>query len=95
MTKEDHQNEVEQARSLLESVVLLETAAASREKLAEEIIDSLSNDGMSSSELAERLNVSQESVETVLKRSKPKAPAERLGIPDHAFESLDPIRRDD
>lgn len=88
MSDDDHVGEVEQARALLESVALLETVAAERQKKAEQILGYLSSDGMKSGEMADRLDLSDTSVHRLLNEEDPKAPHERMGVSENSAENL-------
>jgi hypothetical protein len=87
---ENQREQVQEARDLLESVALLEKVAASREAKAEKIMDSLESGGMSPEQMAEDLDISNQSTETLLARDEPKPPHERAGISDQSIEKLDP-----
>lgn len=92
MTNLDHEKKIEDARSLLESVTLLETVAAEREAKAGNLMESLNDDGLQPEELADRLDVSGRSVELLLKRDEPKPPHDRIGISEETVEKLDPLQ---
>lgn len=92
MTNLDHEKKTEAARSLLESVTLLETVAAEREAKAGNLVESLNDDGLQPEELADRLDISGQSVEMLLKRDEPKPPHERIGISEESVEKLDPLQ---
>lgn len=91
MTNQDHEKKLEDARSLLESVTLLEVVAAEREAKAGSLMESLVDDGLQPEEVAERLDISERSVETMLSRDEPKPPHERIGISQESIDNLDPI----
>ncbi|HEX2178681.1 MAG TPA: hypothetical protein VHL54_04060 [Actinomycetota bacterium] len=91
MTNQDHEKKLENARSLLESVTLLEVVAAEREAKAGSLMESLIDDGLQPEEVAERLDISERSVETMLNRDEPKPPHERIGISQESIDNLDPI----
>lgn len=92
MTNQDHEKKLEDARSLLESVTLLEVVAAEREAKAGSLMESLVDDGLQPEEVAERLDISERSVETMLKREEPKPPHERVGISPESIDNLGPIK---
>jgi hypothetical protein len=89
LTDEDQQ-EVQEARALLESVALLEKVAASREGKAEKIMDSLESRGMRPDQMAEDLNISRKSTDALLGREEPKPPHERVGVSEESIEKLEP-----
>jgi hypothetical protein len=91
VTNLDHEKKIENARSLLESVTLLEIVAAEREAKAGNLVESLVDDGLRPEEVAERLEVSEQSVEAILGRDDPKPPHERIGISEETVEKLDPL----
>lgn len=88
MSNDDHTEEIEQARSLLESVALLETVAAERQAKAEQIIGYLSSDGMDADEMADRLDLSDTSVNLLLDDEDPKEPHERMGVSEESVDNL-------
>lgn len=90
MTNDTHEQDLGEARSLLESMALLEKVAAAREAKAEQVIASLVSEGMTSRELAQHLDISKESVEALIERDAPRPPHERAGISEQSLESLDP-----
>jgi hypothetical protein len=91
LTNLDHEKKIEDARSLLESVTLLEVVAAEREAKAGNLMESLVDDGLQPEEVAERLDISEQSVESILSRDEPKPPHERIGISEESVEKLDPV----
>jgi 2-keto-3-deoxy-6-phosphogluconate aldolase len=91
LTNRDHEKKLEDARSLLESVTLLEVVAAEREAKAGSLMESLVDDGLQPEEVAERLDISERSVETILNQDEPKPPHERIGISQESIDNLDPI----
>lgn len=90
MPDENERDQVQEARDLLESVALLEKVAVSREAKAEKIMDSLSSEGMTPEQMADDLDISDQSTETLLARDEPKPPHERVGISEESIEKLDP-----
>lgn len=90
MSDENQREEIGEARDLLESVALLEKVAASRESKAEKLMDSLASDGMAPDQMADELDISDQSVEALLGRDEPKPPHERVGISEESIEKLDP-----
>ncbi|MEX2552786.1 MAG: hypothetical protein WD627_07300 [Actinomycetota bacterium] len=90
MSEENKREEVQEARDLLESVALLEKVAASREAKAEKLMDSLESDGMTPDQMAEELDISDQSVEALLERDEPKPPHERVGVSERSIEKLSP-----
>lgn len=87
----DDRKELEHVRSLLESMALLETVAAQREASVEEVLGFLASHGMTSGELAERLDISEESIRVLLERDELKPPYERIGISEKSVENLAPV----
>ena len=87
---EQAQVDLDHVRSLLESITLLENVAAKREGKVEEILGFLRSQGLSAEELADRLDVSRESIRTLLARDEPKPVHERMGVSETTVESLDP-----
>jgi hypothetical protein len=83
---------VDEARTLLESVVLLETVAVEREAKAEGIVESLTDKGMEPEEVAERLDIPDAAVQTMLERDRPNPPHERMGVSEETVVRLDPFR---
>jgi ribosome-binding protein aMBF1 (putative translation factor) len=83
--------EVDEARALLESVALLEKVAANREAKAEQIMRTLADRGVSSADLAEKLEISKESAVTMLAREAPKPPHQRAGVSEETMDKLDPL----
>lgn len=92
MSGPDKQQALDDARSLLESIALLETVAAAREGKVEELLEVLSACGMGAADLARELDVSEESVATLLHRDEPKPPHERAGISEETMERLEPVQ---
>lgn len=92
LTNQDHEKKLEDARSLLESVTLLEVVAAERDAKAGSLMESLVDDGLQPEEVAERLDISERSVETMLNRDEPKPPHERIGISQESIDNLDPMK---
>jgi hypothetical protein len=90
----DKQQEVDEARALLESVALLEKVSANREARAEGIMTSLAGQGMSSGEVAEELDISKESAGIMLGREAPRPPHQRVGVSEETMEKLDPLAAD-
>jgi hypothetical protein len=88
----DEDKKVDEARTLLESVVLLETVAVEREAKAEGIVESLTNEGMEAAEVAERLDIPDAAVQTMLDREQPNPPHERMGVSEETVERLDPFK---
>jgi hypothetical protein len=86
------QEALDEARSLLESIALLETVAAAREGKVEALLELLSARGMSGADLARELDVSEESVATLLRRDEPKPPHERAGISEETIQRLEPVQ---
>ena len=86
------EKKVDEARNLLESVVLLETVAVERESKAENIVESLTDDGMKPEEVAERLDIPDAAVHTMLERDQPKLPHERMGVSEETVARLDPFK---
>ena len=91
MTNLDHEKKIEDARSLLESVTLLEVVAAEREEKAGSLMEALVDDGLQPEEVAARLDISEESVDAILDRDDPKPPHERIGISEESVDNLDPV----
>jgi orotate phosphoribosyltransferase-like protein len=87
---EQAQIDLDHVRSLLESITLLENVAAKREGKVEEILGFLSSQGLTAEELADRLEVSRESIRTLLQRDEPKPVHERMGVSEQTVQSLDP-----
>jgi predicted RNA-binding protein with PIN domain len=94
LSQESQEHQIGEARTLLESMALLEKVAAAREARAEKVISSLASRGMSASELAGELDISRESVEVLLERETPKPPHERAGISQESIERLDSLPGD-
>ena len=92
LSDQDHDKKVEDARNLLESVTLLETVASEREGKAEDLIESLNDEGMPPEELADRLDISERSVGMMLDRNEPNPPHERMGVSESSVERLDPLQ---
>jgi hypothetical protein len=90
LSENEQKEELGEARSLLESVALLETVAVNREAKAKDLMESLVEDGMSPGEIAYKMDLSTESVGSILERDEPKPPHERAGISKMSMESLDP-----
>lgn len=88
------EEEISEARTLLESMALLERVAAAREAKAERLIGALARDGKSATELARELEISRESVEVMLERDEPKPAHERAGVSEESIEKLDPLTPD-
>jgi hypothetical protein len=84
--------QVDEARTLLESVVLLETVAVEREAKAEGIVESLTDGGMNPEEVADRLDIPDAAVQTMLDREQPNQPHERMGVSEETVVRLDPFR---
>lgn len=87
----ERKEELEEVRSLLESISLLENVAAERESRVQEILGFLRTYGMTSEELADELGVSQESIHKLLTREEPKPPHERAGLSEQTIKDLDPL----
>ena len=94
MADPDHEDEVDEARSLLESVALLEKVAANREAKAQSIMGSLAESGMSAGEIADELDISDQSARAMLGRTTPKPPHERAGVSEETIEKLDSVAPD-
>ncbi len=94
MSDQEHEQEVDEARALLESVALLEKVAVNREAKAEVIMSDLAEGGMSSGELADELGISKKSAALMLRRDGPKPPHQRLGVSEETIEKLDPLVTD-
>lgn len=92
MSDVDEDKKVDQARILLESVVLLETVAVEREARADNIVESLTDQGMEPEEVAEKLDIPDAAVHTMLNRDQPKPPHERMGVSEETVERLDPFQ---
>jgi hypothetical protein len=90
LSDESQREDVQEARDLLENVVLLEKVAVNREAKAEELMDSLASEGMTPDQMAEELDISDQSVEALLERDEPKAPHERVGVSEQSIEKLSP-----
>ena len=90
MSEEDRREDVQEARDLLESVALLEKVAANREAKAEKLMDSLASKGMTPDQMAEELDISDQSVEALLERDEPKPPHERVDVSEQTIEKLSP-----
>ncbi|MGH2718728.1 MAG: hypothetical protein ACRDJU_09130 [Actinomycetota bacterium] len=82
--------DLSQARSLLESIALLETVASDREARVESLLTYLSDRGMTPGELARKLDISEDSVQLLLDRDEPLPPHERMGISEKSVEKLSP-----
>jgi orotate phosphoribosyltransferase-like protein len=65
--------------------------AAAREGKVEELMEVLSQRGMSPEDLAHQLDVSEESVRALLQRDEPKPPHERAGISEETIERLEAV----
>lgn len=91
LSHRDHEKKLDHTKLLLENVTLLETVAREREAKAEALIDALSQEGMKPKELADRLDVSEASVEALLDKDVPKPVHERIGISEETVEKLDPV----
>ena len=87
----DRDKKLEDVRSLLESVALLETVAAEREAKVENLMETLAAEGMAPEELAEELDISHTSVKSILNRDEPKPVHERLGLSEETVARLDPL----
>jgi orotate phosphoribosyltransferase-like protein len=85
---DDRHQELEHVRLQLESIALLETAAARREGRVEEIMGFLESHGMTVDDLANELEISKESVRELLHREELKQPHERIGISETSVDSL-------
>lgn len=92
MSNVETEKKVDEARTLLESVVLLETVAVEREAKAEGIVESLTDAGMDPDEVAEKLDIPDAAVQTMLDREHPNQPHERMGVSEETVERLDPFR---
>lgn len=92
MSKVEEEKQVDEARTLLESVVLLETVAVEREAKADGIVESLANKGMDADEVAEKLDIPDNAVRTMLDRDQPNPPHERMGVSEETVQRLDPFR---
>lgn len=92
MSNVDEDKKVDEARTLLESVVLLETVAVEREAKAENIVESLTDEGMDAAEVAQRLDIPDAAIQTMLERDQPKPPHERMGVTPETVERLDPFK---
>jgi DNA-directed RNA polymerase specialized sigma24 family protein len=92
LSEVDAGKRVDEARNLLESVVLLETVAVEREAKAENIVESLTEEGMKPEEVAERLDIPDAAVQTMLQRDQPNLPHERMGVSEETVARLDPFR---
>ena len=90
MSEEDRREDLQEARDLLESVALLEKVAANREAKAEKLMDSLASKGMTPDQMAEELDISDQSVEALLERDEPKPPHERVDVSEQSIEKLSP-----
>jgi len=82
--------ELSRARSLLESIALLESVASSREARVESLLTYLNDHGLTPQELARKLDISVDSVKVLLEREEPRPPHERMGISAESIEKLDP-----
>ena len=92
MSEVEEAKKVDEARTLLESVVLLETVAVEREAKAEGILESLTDEGLEPSEVAERVDIPDSAVRTMLDRDHPNPPHERMGVSEETVERLDPFK---
>lgn len=92
MSNVGEDKKVDEARTLLESVVLLETVAVEREAKAEGIVESLTSEGMDATEVAERLDIPDAAVHTMLEREQPNPPHQRMGVSEETVERLDPFK---
>lgn len=92
LSKVEEDKQVDEARTLLESVVLLETVAVEREAKAESIVESLANEGMGAAEVAERLDIPDAAVQIMLEREQPNPPHARMGVSEETVERLDPCK---
>lgn len=92
MSDLDHEVKLDEARSLLENVALLETVAEERERKAESLLTSLSEDGMPADEIALRMDISKESAESLLSKESPKPAHERAGLSEETVDKLAPLR---
>lgn len=92
MSDAGEDKKVDEARTLLESVVLLETVAVEREAKADDIVESLADDGMEPSKVAERLDIPDAAVRTMLDRDQPNPPHARMGVSEETVERLDPFK---
>lgn len=92
MAEVETEKKVDEARNLLESVVLLETVAVEREAKAENIVESLTDEGMLPEEVAEKLDIPDAAVHTMLQRDQPNLPHVRMGVSEETVERLDPFR---
>lgn len=92
MAEVETEKKVDEARNLLESVVLLETVAVEREAKAENIVESLTDEGMLPEEVAEKLDIPDAAVHTMLQRDQPNLPHERMGVSEETVARLDPFR---
>lgn len=92
MSDPDHEEQLDEARSLLENVALLETVAAEREAKVTEILENLSEEGIPAGEIARRMDISEQSAEALIEREEPAAPHERAGISEETIERLAPLR---
>jgi hypothetical protein len=88
----DEDKKVDEARTLLESVVLLETVAVEREGKADDIVESLTDEGMEPAEVAEKLDIPAGAVQTMLDREHPNPPHARMGVSEETVERLDPFK---
>lgn len=89
-TGASQEDDLRQVRSLLESITLLETVASDREARVESLLTYLNDRGLTASELARKLDISEDSVNNLLDRDQPKPPHERMGISLESAEKLDP-----
>lgn len=92
LSKVEEEKQVDEARTLLESVVLLETVAVEREAKADGIVESLANKGMDADEVAEKLDIPDNAVRLMLDRDQPNPPHERMGVSEETVQRLDPFR---
>lgn len=92
MSEVEQDKKVDEARTLLESVVLLETVAVERETKAEDIVESLADKGMEPEEVAERLDIPDAAVHVMLERAQPNPPHERMGVSEETVKRLDPFK---
>jgi hypothetical protein len=84
-------DDLEEVRSLLESITLLETVASEREARVASILNYMAERGMTARQLARRLDISLESVQVLLDREEPRPPHERAGLSEESIEKLGPL----
>ena len=92
MSEVEQDKDVDEARTLLESVVLLETVVVERETKAEDLVESLADQGMEPKEMAERLDIPDAAVHTMLEREQPNPPHQRMGVSEETVKRLDPFK---